>query len=97
MNHTNIGLQVIMDGNSRWAAQRGLPATAGHQAGLKALEGLVQSCLKWGVRGLTVSNTGLAGRCSVVVAGAVPCAGSFAWQRTLCLTSMPSTRIGRMP
>jgi undecaprenyl diphosphate synthase len=33
---------VVMDGNGRWAKQRGLPRTAGHQAGEAALFDLVE-------------------------------------------------------
>ena len=30
-------IAIIMDGNGRWAAQRGLPRIAGHKQGLEAL------------------------------------------------------------
>jgi undecaprenyl diphosphate synthase len=33
---------IVMDGNGRWATARGLPRTAGHQAGCDAVERLVQ-------------------------------------------------------
>ena len=43
---TEVGLPqhvaVIMDGNGRWAKARGLPRTAGHQAGAQATERLIQ-------------------------------------------------------
>lgn len=45
---------VIMDGNGRWAASRGLPASAGHVAGYRALKLMVQLSCKWGIRVLTV-------------------------------------------
>ena len=45
---------VIMDGNGRWAKQRGLPVSAGHLAGARSLRELVEICCKWGVRVLTV-------------------------------------------
>nr|XP_023894206.1 dehydrodolichyl diphosphate synthase 2-like [Quercus suber] len=45
---------VIMDGNGRWAKQRGLPTSAGHQAGARSLRELVEICCKWGIRVLTV-------------------------------------------
>ncbi|PKA50054.1 Dehydrodolichyl diphosphate synthase 2 [Apostasia shenzhenica] len=45
---------VIMDGNGRWAASRGLPASAGHEAGYRALQQMVELSCKWGIRVLTV-------------------------------------------
>ena len=45
---------VIMDGNGRWAQARGRPRTDGHVAGVKALRGLVELCIRYGVGHLTV-------------------------------------------
>jgi undecaprenyl diphosphate synthase len=45
---------VIMDGNGRWARARGKPRTEGHIAGVKALRGLVELCIGYGVANLTV-------------------------------------------
>jgi len=45
---------VIMDGNGRWAQQRGLPRLAGHEAGAKSIERCVQACLDTGVEYLTL-------------------------------------------
>lgn len=45
---------VIMDGNVRWARRRGLPATSGHEAGVQSLRELIELCVKWGIRVLTV-------------------------------------------
>ena len=42
-----------MDGNGRWAAQRGLPRTAGHEAGEAALFDVVEGAIEMGVRYLT--------------------------------------------
>ena len=48
-------LAVIMDGNSRWAASRGLPTADGHAAGVVALRALVTECTAIdGVRELSV-------------------------------------------
>ncbi|KAJ9531691.1 hypothetical protein QJQ45_021841 [Haematococcus lacustris] len=47
-------LAVILDGNARWAAQRGLPASAGHEAGAQALTALVALCCSWHIPALTV-------------------------------------------
>ncbi|PKI59806.1 hypothetical protein CRG98_019812 [Punica granatum] len=45
---------VIMDGSARWARRRGLPASSGHEAGVRSLKELVELCGKWGIRILTV-------------------------------------------
>ncbi|HEX4296887.1 MAG TPA: isoprenyl transferase [Devosia sp.] len=45
---------VIMDGNGRWAKARGKPRTEGHVAGVRALRGLVESCINLGIEYLTV-------------------------------------------
>src|SRR3569833_3471088 len=45
---------VFMDGNGRWAQARGKPRTEGHVAGVKALRGLVESCINFGIEYLTV-------------------------------------------
>jgi undecaprenyl diphosphate synthase len=45
---------VIMDGNGRWAKARGLPRTAGHEAGEDALVDAVDGALEIGLKYLTV-------------------------------------------
>ena len=45
---------IIMDGNGRWARQRGLPRTAGHRAGVKAVRAVVEESVRQGVRVLTL-------------------------------------------
>lgn len=45
---------VIMDGNGRWARQRGLPRHAGHRAGVKAVRATVETAAQRGVRYLTL-------------------------------------------
>ena len=45
---------VIMDGNGRWAQQRGLPRNAGHEAGEAALFDTVEGALELGLGWLTV-------------------------------------------
>lgn len=47
-------IAVIMDGNRRWAAERGLPAAQGHRAGEWAVVRTVHAALRLGVRHLTV-------------------------------------------
>lgn len=44
---------IVMDGNGRWAKQRGLPRTAGHEAGEKALFDVVQGAIQIGVKELS--------------------------------------------
>lgn len=44
---------VIMDGNGRWANQRGLPRVAGHRQGAKTLKNLLRCCKDWGIGALT--------------------------------------------
>ncbi len=45
---------IIMDGNGRWAAERGLPREAGHRAGIEALRRVVRGAPDLGVEMLTV-------------------------------------------
>jgi undecaprenyl diphosphate synthase len=45
---------IIMDGNGRWATERGLPRTAGHEAGADSVREVVRACRKLGVRYLTL-------------------------------------------
>ena len=45
---------IIMDGNARWAAERGLPTLAGHKAGVDALKQTVKDAVKLGIEQLTV-------------------------------------------
>ncbi|OYW68134.1 MAG: isoprenyl transferase, partial [Aerococcus viridans] len=44
---------VIMDGNGRWAQERGLKRTDGHSEGLKALKRVVIAAHKMGIKVLT--------------------------------------------
>jgi undecaprenyl diphosphate synthase len=45
---------IILDGNGRWAAARGLPRTAGHAAGEPALFDVVHGAIELGIEWLTV-------------------------------------------
>ncbi len=47
-------IAIIMDGNRRWAKKKGLPSSEGHKAGSDALENIVESASKLGVRTVTV-------------------------------------------
>jgi undecaprenyl diphosphate synthase len=45
---------IILDGNSRWAEQRGLPTAEGHRAGTRALRRTVEAAIDLGVASLAV-------------------------------------------
>ena len=45
---------IILDGNGRWAAKRGLPRAMGHKAGCEAVEQTVRDCAALGIKYLTV-------------------------------------------
>jgi len=45
---------IIMDGNGRWAKQRGLPRVAGHRAGTDNLRRVIEACVEFGIRTLTI-------------------------------------------
>src|SRR6266850_398198 len=45
---------IIMDGNGRWAAQRGQPRIAGHRAGVEAVRAAVDTGARLGLQALTV-------------------------------------------
>lgn len=47
-------LALIMDGNGRWAAQRGLTRTEGHEAGVKTAQKVYRHCRDLGIRHLTL-------------------------------------------
>ena len=53
-NNVPQHIAVIMDGNGRWAQQRGLDRSAGHQEGVATVRKLVENALKLGVRYLTL-------------------------------------------
>jgi undecaprenyl diphosphate synthase len=45
---------IIMDGNSRWAARKGLPVEAGHREGTRALRRTVEAAIDLNIRSLVV-------------------------------------------
>lgn len=49
-----IHIAIIMDGNGRWALSRGLPRLAGHRAGTENLRRVIEACIEFGVRYLTI-------------------------------------------
>jgi len=49
---THVG--IIMDGNGRWAAERGLPRLAGHRAGTENLRRTLEASVEFGIKILTI-------------------------------------------
>ncbi len=49
-----IHIAIIMDGNGRWAAARGLQRTAGHRRGAEAVRQSVEGAIKEGIKFLTL-------------------------------------------
>ncbi len=47
-------IAIIMDGNGRWALARGLPRLAGHRAGTENLRRIIEACIEFGIRYLTI-------------------------------------------
>lgn len=47
-------IAIVMDGNGRWAQQRGKPRSFGHRAGQKAVRATVEFCLREGIESLTL-------------------------------------------
>jgi undecaprenyl diphosphate synthase len=45
---------IVMDGNGRWAKERGLPRTEGHKVGESVVLDVVRGCLELGVRNLSL-------------------------------------------
>lgn len=54
MAHLPRHIAIIMDGNGRWAKQRGLPRTAGHKVGAETFRKIATYCKDLGVEYLTV-------------------------------------------
>src|SRR6187397_328692 len=47
-------IAIIMDGNGRWAANRGMPRVAGHRAGIDAVRAAVEGSAELGISVLTL-------------------------------------------
>ena len=54
MADTGQHIAIIMDGNGRWAEQRGQPRLVGHHAGAKRIREIVEACPAVGVKYLTI-------------------------------------------
>ena len=49
-----VHVAIIMDGNGRWAAKRGLPRTMGHRSGVKSVKRVVKAASEAGIEYLTL-------------------------------------------
>ena len=47
-------IAIIMDGNGRWAKQRGKPRAAGHQQGFRTTRDIVEACARHEIEALTL-------------------------------------------
>jgi undecaprenyl diphosphate synthase len=47
-------IAIIMDGNGRWARERGLRRVKGHEAGAESVRRITRACGEWGVEVLTL-------------------------------------------
>ena len=47
-------IAIIMDGNGRWATERGKPRSYGHQAGVETVRRITSECTRLGVKYLTL-------------------------------------------
>ncbi len=46
-------IAIIMDGNGRWAKERGLERTAGHRAGIEAIKEIIKAAADFGIKTIT--------------------------------------------
>lgn len=54
MKHIPNHIAIIMDGNGRWAAERGLSRAEGHKRGAERIEEIIEACKERGVRYITL-------------------------------------------
>ena len=47
-------IAIIMDGNGRWAKERGFPRLEGHRAGAESVREVMEACIELGVEYLTL-------------------------------------------
>jgi undecaprenyl diphosphate synthase len=52
--HQVSHIAIIMDGNGRWAKERGLPRAEGHRAGAESIREVTEACIELGVKYLTL-------------------------------------------
>ncbi|MEY3393989.1 MAG: hypothetical protein RL346_225 [Verrucomicrobiota bacterium] len=51
---SHMHIAIIMDGNGRWAKERGLPRAEGHRAGAESIREVTEACIELGVKYLTL-------------------------------------------
>lgn len=49
-----VHIAIVMDGNGRWAASRGLPRLSGHRAGTENLRRVIRACVEFDIKILTI-------------------------------------------
>jgi undecaprenyl diphosphate synthase len=54
LEHKPTHIAIIMDGNGRWARKRGLPRVAGHRAGAENLRRIINACVEFEIKILTI-------------------------------------------
>lgn len=54
MNRIPQHIAIIMDGNGRWATERGKERSYGHQAGVESVRRITSECVRLGVKYLTL-------------------------------------------
>jgi undecaprenyl diphosphate synthase len=54
IDHAGLHVAILLDGNGRWAAMRGLPRSEGHRAGVAAVRRIVRSAGGLGIAKLTL-------------------------------------------
>lgn len=52
--HMPHHIGIIMDGNGRWAVERGLARFRGHEVGVASVREIIRACNDWGVQVLTI-------------------------------------------
>ena len=65
-------IAMIMDGNGRWAKQRGLPRVAGHRAGTENLRRIIRACAEFGVPIPTANSSACSPSCASIPAATPP-------------------------
>jgi len=83
-----LHVAIIMDGNGRWAAARGLPRAEGHRRGVEALRRVVRAAHELGVLYLTIfsfsSKTGRVRRPkSAISSGCYGGSSATTWRRCI--------------
>jgi len=54
LNKIPAHVAIIMDGNGRWAQEKGLPRLSGHRAGTENLREVIEACAEFGIQYLTI-------------------------------------------